>query len=95
LPAITQSLSKNLTHLEVILNNIEKSTGELPSIMKHSKVGAEQIPKIVEKINRQLEETKDIIYSIKAIPIIRHNLPVSEKEGVIYLQKRANINNEK
>ena len=95
LPAITQSLSKNLIHLEAILNNIEKSTGELPSIMKHSKVGAEQIPKIVEKINRQLEETKDIIYSIQAIPIIRHNLPVSEKEGVIYLQKRANINNEK
>ncbi len=94
LPTITQRFSANLTHLEAILNNIEKSSNELPDIMKNTQVGAKQIPEMVEKIQRQLEEAKDIICSIKAIPIIRHNLPISEKRGVIYLEKRATISSE-
>lgn len=94
LPTITQHFSANLTHLEAILNNIEKSSNELPDIIKNTQIGAEQIPEIVEGIQRQLEETKNIIHSIKAIPIIRHNLPISGKRGVIHLEKRATISSE-
>lgn len=89
LPTITKDFSASLTHLEAILGNIEKNSNELPKIIKDTRIGTEQIPEIVDRIRRQLEETRDIIHSIKAIPIIRHNLPISEKRGVIHLEKRA------